>query len=156
MKKEVWVFSNRTYPSKICASRYCESSFTPHDSRQRYCSPQCGQNERNDRKKDKGSIYATVPSLSAEEGEKRLSQELKQLRLKYNIRLEAIRCTMIENRRSFISMKELKINGIDVSYALFYEKTSDGRRIYYFMDHLLVEWISGSDSYEIENLQSLF
>ena len=156
MKKEVWAFSNRTYPQRICASRYCEKGFTPHDSRQRYCSPQCGQNERNDRKKDKGSIYATVPSLSAEEGEKQMGQELKQIRLQYNIRLEKIRCAMKEKGRPFISMKELKINGIDVSCALFYEKTPDGRRIYYFMDHLLVEWISGSDSYEIENLQSLF
>ena len=156
MKKQSRSFSHRTYPSRICAGRYCESSFTPHDSRQRYCCPQCGQNERNDRKKDKGSINVTVPSLSAEEGEKQIGQELKQLRLNYNIRLEALRCTMIENRRSFISMKELKINGIDVSYALFYEKTSDGRRNYHFVDHLLVEWIGGSDSYEIENLQSLF
>ena len=156
MKKEEWSFSQRSYPPKICASRYCENSFTPHDIRQLYCCTQCGQNERNDRKKDKGSIRAVGPDLIKEEDEKGVSLDLKQLRLQYHIRLEKIRCAMKEKRRTFISMKELKINGIDVSYALFYEKTPDGRRTYYFMGHLLVEEASGSDSYEIENLQSLF
>lgn len=46
--------SNRTYPERTCANPLCEHGkiFIPHDRRQLYCCPRCGENAGNDRARE--------------------------------------------------------------------------------------------------------
>ena len=125
--------SNRRYPLATCENPACERPyFTPHDKRQRFCSPQCNDNYHNDKRSLKEKNLKTWLKM------RDIADEMINIAYLY-----------LDYQNSPIDGHMLRILNVDLSLASIDISNQAGQQVLWFVRYGLCRLTPNDDMYKI-------